>query len=115
MPNHYHILVKANLNKIKNVLARLHNGIATQWNREDNSPGRKVWHRFSDRHIRSEAHYWASINYIHRNPVKHGHISSPSEWTASSFNIFQKNIGKNRMSLILHDYPVDEMGAGWDD
>jgi putative transposase len=55
------------------------------------------------------------VNYIHRNPVKHGYISSPSEWTTSSFNIFQENVGKDRMSLILHEYPVDEMGAGWDD
>jgi putative transposase len=115
LTNHYHILVKTDLYKIKNVLARLHNGIATQWNREDGMPGRKVWHRFSDRHIRNDDHYWASVNYIHKNPVKHGYATSPAEWTTGSFNIFQETIGKERMSLILESYPVDDMGAGWDD
>jgi putative transposase len=115
LPNHYHILVKADLNKIKNVIARLHNGIATQWNCEDNCAGRKAWHRFSDRHIRNDDHYWASVNYIHKNPVKHGYASDLSEWPAGSFNIFQETIGKDRMSLILQNYPVDDMGAVWDD
>ena len=115
LPNHYHILVKADLNKIKNVIARLHNGIATQWNREDNCAWRKVWHRLSDRHIRNDDHYWASVNYIHKNPVKHGYASDLSEWPAGSFNIFQETIGKDRMYLILQNYPVDDMGAVWDD
>ncbi len=115
LPNHYHILVKADLNRVKNILARLHNGIATQWNREDNRPGRKVWHRFSDRHIRNDDHYWASVNYIHKNPVKHGYVSDLSEWPSGSFNIFQGNIGRDKMSFILQNYPVDDMGAGWDD
>ena len=115
LPNHYHVLVKADLNKIKNVLARLHNGIATQWNREDNMPGRKIWHSFSDRHIKSEAHYWATVNYIHKNPVKHGYVSDPAEWKTTSYFNYQENIGKNKMSLILQNYPVDEMGIGWDD
>ncbi len=115
LPNHYHILLSADLIKIKTTLSQLHNGISTQWNREDNSPGRKVWHRFSDRHIRSEAHYWATINYIHYNPVKHVFASAPEEWKAGSFNIFEGNIGKEKMSLILQSYPVEKMGVGWDD
>lgn len=115
LPNHYHILVKTDLSLLRKTLSRIHNGFSTRWNREDNCAGRKVWHRFSDRHIRNEAHYWASVSYIHKNPVKHGYASVLSEWTTSSFNIFQENIGKDRMSLILQNYPVDEMGAGWDD
>jgi len=115
LPNHYHILVMAELTTIKTALAKLHNGIATQWNREDNCLGRKVWHRFSDRHIRSENHYWATINYIHKNPVIHGYASITSEWNTSSFNIFQEKVGKEKMSLILQNFPVDKMGNGWDD
>lgn len=115
LPNHYHILLKTDLSLVRKTLSRIHNGFSTRWNREDNCAGRKVWHRFSDRHIRNENHYWASVNYIHKNPVKHGYASDLSEWPSGSFNIFQEAIGKDKMTLILQNYPVDEMGAGWDD
>ncbi|MFZ2653898.1 MAG: hypothetical protein WAX69_03210 [Victivallales bacterium] len=115
LPNHYHVLVKSDLSLLQKTLSRIHNGFSTRWNREDTCPGRKVWHRFSDRHIRSEAHYWAAVNYIHKNPVKHGYTAEHSDWKTSSFNIFQEKVGKEKMSLILQNFPVDKMGNGWDD
>lgn len=68
LPNHYHLLIEGNLRLFAKRVARLHNGTATQWNREDGTSGRRVWHRFSDRLIRSERHYYGSLNYIHANP-----------------------------------------------
>ena len=56
LPNHYHLLVEGDLHVLARRVAHLHNGKATQWNREDETRGRKVWHRFSDRIIRSERH-----------------------------------------------------------
>jgi putative transposase len=115
MQNHYHILVKADLFMLQKTISRIHNGFSTRWNREDKMSGRKVWHRFSDRHIRSDAHYWASVNYVHMNPVKHNYVSEPSMWLTSSFCDFQKNIGKEKMASVLQSYPIDKMGVGWDD
>ena len=56
------------------------------WNREDGIPNRKVWYRFSDRGMRSEGHFFASINYIHANPVKHGYVEKATEWPWSSLH-----------------------------
>ena len=64
-PNHYHILVRIDLDIFRPWIGRLHNGKSTQWNREDGTPKRRVWFRFSDRRIRSERHYYATLNYIH--------------------------------------------------
>jgi putative transposase len=75
LPNHYHVLVECDFNMFRGWIGRLHNRKATQWNREDGTPGRKVWYRFLDRAIRSERHYYASLNYVHANPVKHGWVS----------------------------------------
>lgn len=39
---------------------------------------------YRDRYIRDEAHYRRSVDYIHRNPVKAGLVSSPDLWSWSS-------------------------------
>jgi len=41
-PNHYHLLIEADLAAFAQWIGRLHNGKSTQWNREDQTPGRKV-------------------------------------------------------------------------
>ena len=47
---------------------------------------RGIWQRRLWEHtIRDEADYGRHLDYIHYNPVKHGHASSPSEWAYSSF------------------------------
>jgi putative transposase len=115
LPNHYHVLLKADLADLKNPLGRLHNGISTQWNREDGLPGRKVWFRFSDRAIRSERHYFAAINYLHANPVRHGWTATSNEWDWSSFHDYLRDKGRQALAEWWRQYPVGDMGAGWDD
>lgn len=41
--------------------------------------------RFWEHLIRSEGDYARHMDYIHYNPVKHGHVSHPSDWPHSSF------------------------------
>jgi len=115
LPNHYHLLIEGDLRLFARRIARLHNGTATQWNREDGTPGRKVWHQFSDRVIRSERHYYASLNYIHANPVKHGYAPLAQDWPWSSFGFYLDMIGRERLAEWWREYPVDDYGKGWDE
>jgi putative transposase len=115
LPNHYHLLIAGDLGVFARRIARLHNGIATQWNREDGAPERKVWHRFSDRVIRSERHYYASLNYIHTNPVKHRHAATPDAWTWSSLSLYMEMVGRERLAEWWREYPIGEYGKGWDE
>jgi putative transposase len=115
LPNHYHLLLEGDLRVFARRIARLHNGTATQWNREDNTPGRKVWHRFSDRIVRSERHYYASLNYMHANPVKHGHAATADAWTWSSLSLYMEMVGRERLAEWRREYPVGEYGKGWDE
>ncbi len=39
---------------------------------------------YYDRFMRSERHYLAAVDYIHRNPVKAGLVASPEDWPWSS-------------------------------
>ncbi|WP_265089765.1 REP-associated tyrosine transposase [Psychrobacter sp. H7-1] len=50
---------------------------------------RGIWQRrFWEHCIRDEADYIAHINYIHMNPVKHGHVEHVKDWKYSSFHKF---------------------------
>ena len=114
-PNHYHLLIETDLPTFRAWIGRLHNGKATQWNRQDGAPGRKVWHRFSDRGIRSEAHYFSSLNYIHANPVKHGWVDKADLWLWSSLGKYLDEVGRTVLTEWWAKYPVKNYGQGWDD
>jgi len=48
---------------------------------------RGVWQRrFWEHAIRDESDLEAHFDYIHFNPVKHGLVSSPGNWPASTFH-----------------------------
>ena len=47
---------------------------------------RGIWQRrYWERLIRDEHDYRAHVDYIHYNPVKHGHATTAAEWPHSSF------------------------------
>lgn len=50
---------------------------------------RGIWQRrFWEHYIRDEADYYAHIDYIHINPVKHNHVKQVKDWQYSSFHRF---------------------------
>jgi putative transposase len=114
-PNHYHLLASVDLEKFGTWLGREHNRSSTVWNRRDKAPGRKVWFRFADRRIRGERHYWAALNYIHGNPVKHGWVDRADKWPWSSLVDYLEQFGRTRMRNVWQEYPVGTMGEQWDE
>ena len=114
LPNHWHLLARVELDSFGKVIGRLHNGTSTQWNREDDMPGRKVWHRHADRRIRDDAHYWASVNYIHANPVRHECVKNATEWPTSSIHVYLERMGREEMVRLWSEYPVGDYGKSWD-
>ena len=95
-------------------IARLHNGKSTQWNREDQTLGRKVWHRFADRRIRNDRHYFAALNYVHANAVHHGLVERSDEWRWSSLAHYRDAVGLETLEAWTREYPIERFGEGWD-
>jgi putative transposase len=93
----------------------VHGPAARHWNLEDDTLGRKVWYRFADRAIRSERHYYTTLNYIHYNPVKHGWAKSPYDWGESSVHWYLEHYGRECLRDLWTRYPVRDYGRGWDD
>jgi putative transposase len=82
MNNHYHAMVQSPPNplSLSTFINSYHKFTAHQWNEEDRTPGRRVWHNFWDTCIRSEKDYLSRLNYIFWNPIKHGMALHPEEY-----------------------------------
>lgn len=53
----------------------------------DRKRERGVWQpRYWEHRIRDEEDWYRLRDYIHLNPVKHGHVALPEEWPWSSFH-----------------------------
>jgi len=116
LPNHYHFLARVTqFSEIGPIFRKVHGSTARGWNLEDDSLGRQVWYRYTDRAIRSERHYYTTINYIHYNPVKHGYVNSPYEWVESSVHWYREHQGVEWFRDLWVEYPLKNYGKGWDD
>ncbi len=115
LPNHYHLLFRTEkLEELKAKVGKFHGRTARSWNLEDNRIGRKVWCNFFDRKIKSKRHLWASINYIHNNPVHHGYTNKWQDWAFSSANSYLESVGREEAIRIWKEYPVLDYGKDWD-
>ena len=116
LPNHYHVLsTTLDLPQLIAQLGKLHGSTSFTWNGEDGQRGRQCWHRATDRAMRSEEHFWATLNYLHHNPVRHGYVSKWQEWPWSSARDYLANQGNDEAARIWKAFPVLDYGAGWDD
>jgi putative transposase len=65
--------------------------------------------------MRSDSHHWATLNYIHHNPVHHGYVQRWQDWPFSSAAEYLAAIGHEQAAALWREYPVLEYGRGWDD
>ncbi len=115
LPNHYHALVRcAHVLSLRSALGKLHGRWSRSWNVEDNTPGRKVFHGSAETRQKSDAHFQASMNYVHHNPVRHGYVRRWQEWPWSSAAAYLQEVGEEEAKHLWHSYPIDRYGDGWD-
>jgi len=115
LPNHYHALIHTqSLRDVGRTIGRVHGGTSRLANLRDQTPGRQVWYKFTDRKMRSERHYWATLHYIIRNPVKHGYVQEPEDWPWSSVHELISGNGREWLRELANNYPLGEYGEGWD-
>jgi putative transposase len=115
LSNHYHVLVQiGDIRFFTKTLGQLHGRTSHQMNAEDGQRGRQVWHRAQDRCMRSERHFYTTLNYIHNNPVKHGYVTRWPAWPFSSFPWYLQTYGREWVYDVWREYPVNRYGAAWD-
>jgi putative transposase len=117
LTNHYHFLAEVeSFDHISAALKRLHGFTSYAWNKADHLSGkRRVWYKFSDQLIRSENHYYCTLNYIHINPYKHGYVNDPFDWPWMSLQSYSELQGLDWLREKWKTYPPGDFGRGWDD
>jgi len=115
LPNHYHALVLTRaLPDLLGAIGRLHGRTSFRWNGEEGRRGRKVWFNCAETAMKSDRHFWATMNYVHHNPVHHGYVTNWQDWPFSSGKEFLDQGGKSEAARLWKAYPVGKYGYDWD-
>ena len=115
LPNHYHVLLRTGrIKDLIGTLGKFHGRSSYNWNGQDQKRGRHCWYNAFDRYIRSDRHFFASLNYVHHNPVHHGYVEKWLDWPWSSAAEFIEHTGREEAARLWRDYPLLNYGKKWD-
>ena len=115
LPNHYHVLIRTeHIKELLSAIGQFHGRSSFEWNRADDRRGRKVWYNCFEKPMKSERHFWASLNYVHHNPVHHGYVKRWSDWPWSSARQYLEKVGLKEAKRIWLKYPILDYGKKWD-
>jgi putative transposase len=115
LPNHYHALVDTpSIKALLSNLGRLHGRTSFEWNGEDDQRGRQVWCNAAETCMKSEGHYYASLNYVLNNAVHHGYVEKWPDWPYCNASEYIESIGRERALRIWKNYPLYDFGKDWD-
>ena len=115
LPNHYHVLGSCeDISIAIKSLGRVHGGMSYQWNGEEKTRGRQVWCKAVETRIKSDRHYFAAVNYVHHNPVRHRWVKKWQEWPFSGAHEYLAAFPRDEVVRRWNEYDISEMGKGWD-
>ena len=115
LPNHYHVLLRTGqIKALLKGLGQFHGRSSFNWNGQDRQRGRHCWYNAVERHIRSDRHFFASLNYVHHNPVHHGYVEKWLDWPWSSAAEFIEQLGRDEAATLWREYPLLDYGKKWD-
>jgi putative transposase len=101
MANHYHFVAATeHPDTLGTMLGKLHATSARQLNREDETPGRRVWFQYWDSHITYEASWLARLHYVHTNPVHHGIVTCADSYRWCSAHAFSLDPNRSFVETV---------------
>jgi len=115
LPNHYHLLLQSSeLKALLAALGKLHGRTSYRWNGIEGLRGRKVWHRVAETAMKSERHFWATLNYVLNNAVRHGYVARWQDWPYSNAALYLEQTDRQEAEHRWREYPIDDYGRDWD-
>ncbi len=110
--NHYHVVLncKKSPPSIKEYIQHLHSVTAREVNGLDLAKGRKVWFQFWDTQLRTQKSYYARLNYVIQNPVRHGLVKRAEDYEWCSASWFRANSTPAHYKTVT-SFPVDRQSV----
>jgi putative transposase len=107
--NHYHFIAYSDTPKNLTDFTRdLHSSTSKAINGEDGARGRQVWYQFWDRQLTYPRSYYARLNYVHSNPVKHGLVKDAVRYPWCSASWFAK-AAPPALVKTIRSFPTDRV------
>jgi len=108
--NHYHFIGRAahGGRNLPRFLGELHSRTAALLNKQDKTPGRKVWHNYWDTQLTHQASYLARLSYVHQNAVKHQIVSVASQYPWCSAAWFERTATEAQIKT-LYSFKTDQL------
>jgi putative transposase len=100
--NHFHVVAHTAgvANQLATFLSHLHTSTAAEINRRDGTPGRQVWFNFRDTELTFEKSYFARLNYVIHNAVKHGLVTVANQYPWCSAAWFERTATAAQIKTI---------------
>jgi putative transposase len=111
--NHYHFVghspaEEETAENLSRMLGLLHERTAKWINRLDQAAGRKIWHNYRESRLNYEKSYFARLNYVHQNPVKHGLVPVASLYPWCSARWFERTATPAQVRTIYR-FKTDQL------
>jgi putative transposase len=111
--NHYHFIAHsppqaADASNLSDMLSLLHVKTSGWINKLDRAPGRQVWFNFRETRLTFQKSYLARLNYVHRNPVKHGLVPVACQYPWCSAAWFERTASTAQVKSIYR-FNVDRL------
>jgi len=91
-PNHYHFIGEcAQSASLPALIRKFHSISAREVNTLDRAPSRKVWFQYCDTHLTFAKSYYARMNYVHQNAVRHRLVTDASAYPWCSAGWFGRS------------------------
>jgi len=111
LDNHYHILAEAPEQAVtlSQAVNAFHKFSALWLKRHLGTlhDGRRIWYNYYDTCITYERSYFARVNYIWFNPVKHGYVLDPEDWKFGSY--YFRNLKGEPLETIVMSFPWNKV------
>ena len=115
LPNHYHVLIDSvDILGLLGLLGQLHGRNSFYWNGEEKQRGRQVWCNAAETAMKSEGHFYASLNYVLHNAVHHGYVEKWTDWPYCNAAQYLAALGREKAIQIWNSYPLFDYGKDWD-
>ena len=93
---------------LRTFLSHLHSNTARELNRTDGTEGRAVWYNFWDSKLTYERSYFARLNYVHQNAVKHGLVATANQYRWCSAAWFERTASPAIVKTI-YGFKIDKL------
>jgi putative transposase len=110
-PNHYHFIARfGGPPRLTALVREFHALTARTVNRWDSAANRRVWFQYWDTHITYSRSYYARLNYVHRNPVRHGVAKIAENYPWCSAGWFAR-LAEPSFRKTIDSYPIDRLNV----